>query len=171
MLVKRDWFQILTNIGVILGLTLLAYELEQTRLISQAGFIDASYQISLGNLSALLGENPADAIAKSVVNHDSLTAAEREVVRAHHISTVIELEHAVTMASFGNYGDGWDRYIPEYVVSALGYPYGREFWNSHRENVTPQLRDIIDAALLADPNGKLKRYRQYGYVPDIEKQK
>ena len=57
---KRDWLQITTNIGVVVGLILLIYELNQSRDLTRAQVIDSVYGAGVTRNLALLGESPDD---------------------------------------------------------------------------------------------------------------
>ena len=79
---KRDWLQIFSNVAIVVGLFILIYELNQSHKQARALLVNDDYVSVREHLHTLMGENPAAAIAKARLNHESLTEEEKVVLDA-----------------------------------------------------------------------------------------
>ena len=104
-----NWLQVATNLGVILGLVVLIYEVNQTNKHVAASLVDSSFQMGQAHYLAMLGEAPAEVVAKAHVDKESLSLEQRLVLDAYFQSLFIELEHRAMMGQLGIYGDSWTR--------------------------------------------------------------
>ena len=143
---KRDWFQIITNIGVVAGLAFLVYELNQSRVHMDAQMVDASFQMSFQTNLAVMGENPASIIAKACSDLASLSEDERVALDAIHNSHYIALEHSRVMAMLGIFDEDWWKPATRSAY-VYAYPGGVEWWRHTRPAAHPDLVEVIDKGI------------------------
>jgi hypothetical protein len=74
----QNWFQIISNIAIILGLGLVVYELNQSKQLALVQFINDDYDRLTEIKLAMVGDDPRDALAKAALHPADLT--ERDVV-------------------------------------------------------------------------------------------
>ena len=53
-----NWFQIISNVAIIVGLALIVYELDQSKKVANGQMIDAAASRSNDLLLAMMGEDP-----------------------------------------------------------------------------------------------------------------
>ena len=145
---------ILANLGVLVGIAFLAYEMRQNTAAIREGALEARSNADLSRELAMATSpdlqnlyikslyNPAQMTLEEVWGNASLLGYRMELLKRAYLSYrdgVIER-------------DDWDdraRYVPVY----LGNGFGRAFWESSREDFAnlPEFVDAIDAALESSP--------------------
>lgn len=163
-----NWIQIITGLGVIAGLVLVAMELQQSRDLVEAqleaeGFL--SYQES--RLS-IMGENFAATYAKACFDPTNLTDAELVQMEAFIDANVMLVARARAYSEIGGSSDrSWEqgarRVTREWLSTKVGRAEYIELKRSGRQSVW--LEDTADM-LIAD--GDLEdckdRYRYFDLV-------
>ena len=157
---KRDWFQILTNLGVVLGIAVLVYQVNQANTHTIAQLADANFQMGHATTLTVLGESSAQVVAKAYDDPSTLTLEERVVLDAYHQALFMELEHRNLMAQLGIFKDDWTISASSFATY-LAYPAGRIWWSRKRNAVYhSELRSLIDKAAQGSSN-KEKRIQPY----------
>ena len=99
-LVNR-WLTLLANIGVMLGLVLVAYQIRQdVELTKVQLFSDATSSRKEWN-QAMLGSDPMIVVMKSIENPSDLTLAELHVMDAYLVGAVNELRRLELLRASG----------------------------------------------------------------------
>ena len=142
----RDWLQILTNFGVILGLLLLLYELNQSRELVQAQVVDGVYNAGVTRNLALLGENPQVAIAKSVFYPEQVSEAEAVVLVQFYTSLEVSWLRNKDERGLGYFERGFEEVVASEAYYLNTVP-GRKWWSVIREFTDPEIARIVDAEL------------------------
>ena len=137
---KRDYFQIISNVAVIAGLAVLVYEVQEsnTRAVA-SGVLEVSKTWSNRQL-ALMGDNPSAALAKAMSDPVNLTPEEAVIVEAYHSHVLAEFWQQAAIANLHLNLDVW---VDESVIGVhkyLGYPLGRAWWDVVRPTM-PQTED------------------------------
>jgi len=156
---KRDSFQLITNVGVVLALVVLIYEVNQANLHTRAQLADSSFNMGYSQITSIMGENPSAVIAKAVEEPKSLTLSERVVIDAYHQTIYVDLEHRYVLAQMGIFDDTWTISAKSYAQQ-LAYPAGRIWWTRKRGTSPPDLRDVIDEAINLS-NNFIERIQPY----------
>ncbi len=81
---KRDWFQTLSNLALILGVAMVIYELRQTRDFTEAELLTVEVSRISDRLLAKMGDAPMSALTKSVHDPEELTEEEIVVLDAYY---------------------------------------------------------------------------------------
>ena len=95
---RRDWFQIITNIGVIIGLGLLIFELNQSNTHTRAQLQSLNFQFAHENIGLKIGEKASAvfALPRSTHLHD-MTSEQQVIVESYYEQILHELEHRLVM--------------------------------------------------------------------------
>lgn len=75
------WLQIVANFGLLLGLVLVAVQINQNTKIAQADLNARGFEQVYQYQLAMMGENPSKAVAKAATNPGELTDEELMVLR------------------------------------------------------------------------------------------
>jgi hypothetical protein len=86
-----DWLQIIASVGVVFGLILVAYELQQTESLSRASTVQSGYSLLSENERVVIGENPAATIAKACLRPGELTEDDFFVLDAIYTLRLLHL--------------------------------------------------------------------------------
>ena len=73
-----NWFQIISNVAIIVGLALIVYELNQSKQLASVQFINDDFDRLMNRQLAIISDDPREALAKAALNPNDLT--ERDVV-------------------------------------------------------------------------------------------
>ncbi len=74
----QHWFQLMTNIAILIGLGLVVYELNQGKQLASAQFVIDDMARETSIQLAMMGEDPREALAKAALHPADLN--ERDVV-------------------------------------------------------------------------------------------
>ncbi len=146
---KRDWLQIITNIGVVIGLVLLLYELNQSRDLTRAQVVDSVYGAVVSRNLALLGENPEDAIAKSIFRPEELTEADAIVLNQFYTALLVSWLRNKDPRGLGYFG-GSNEELALIIASEayfLNTEPGRRWWSITKPMTDPEIVAAVDTAL------------------------
>ena len=73
-----NWFQIISNVAIIVGLGLVTYELNQSKQLASVQFINDDFDRLTNRQLAIISDDPREALAKAALHPNDLT--ERDVV-------------------------------------------------------------------------------------------
>ena len=95
-----EWINIATNIGIIIGLVMVALQIRQTDAVNESQLI-AQYRAYVANQQIALGDDFANVFTKVIVNPEQLT--DEDLIRYHFYanSYVTELRQIKQMADLG----------------------------------------------------------------------
>ncbi len=143
---KLDWFQVVTNLGVIAGLIVLIYQVNQANQHMAAQLIDSNLQMAHQTVISVLGEDPAAVVAKARDDMAKLSVEERVILDAYHKALYNDLYQRWIIAQTGVFADfrGTGVELHAYVFA---YPAGRIWWKRYRDIAPPELREVIDSAI------------------------
>ena len=74
------WLQVSANIGILAGLLLVGFQINENTEIARTELTARSYELSMEMGLALMGENPAAALVKAATDPSSLTDEELTIV-------------------------------------------------------------------------------------------
>ena len=103
---NRDWLQILSNVGVILGLLFLAYQIIQDRNLKRAEMIGMHYQDSLARDLAMMGEDPASTLSK-LSTGKCLDARDQMIAIAYYDARFQEWDRNQYIQDIGLFTGSW----------------------------------------------------------------
>ena len=147
------WLQILANLGLIVGLVLVAVEIQQTRDL-------ARLQLQLeGTLAfqqveiAMLGESPAEVWAKSILDPQSLSPAELKIIDSDLIHEINQWRRTSLMEAEGLAEPGaTQRVARNNAWFYFGNPFAKQWWHTVKRDGgwdDPGFVLIVDTELAA----------------------
>ncbi len=84
-----SWFQIISNVAIIVGLALVVYELDQSKQLAWAQFSQENIQRQTSIQIAMMGEDPREAFAKAALHPADLNERDVVALDAYYDSIVI----------------------------------------------------------------------------------
>jgi hypothetical protein len=84
-----NWFQIISNVAIIVGIGLVIYELNQSKLVANGQMIDATASRMNDQYLAMMGEDPRDALAKAALHPDDLDEKDAVTLDAFYTSIIL----------------------------------------------------------------------------------
>ena len=83
------WFQIISNVAIIVGLALVVYERNQSKLVANGQMIDATASRMNDQYLAMMGEDPRAALAKAALHPGDLDEKDAVTLDAFYTSIVL----------------------------------------------------------------------------------
>ncbi|MEM1433840.1 MAG: hypothetical protein AAGG11_07300 [Pseudomonadota bacterium] len=152
---KKDWLQVTTNVGVVIGLVLLIYELNQSRDLTRAQVVDSVYDAAVTRNLALLGENPEAAIARSVFRPDELSEQDAVVLTQFYTAMLVSWMRNKDESGLGYFEESF-----QYTIASEAYFLntgpGRRWWSTVWSTVDPDIAAAVDSALANMAPGALR---------------
>ena len=139
---------VLANLGVLAGIVLLVYELNLSRELARAQFVnDAIWRYQGIELSVLGSELPA-AWAKSLSTPGSLTAAEIKSLDSFLVSYVVHWRRNWQLANEG-YRDRAEveRLIRGDAAFVMGNRFAQLWWQEIGQFNEPEFVQLVDSAI------------------------
>jgi hypothetical protein len=141
------WLAILANVGVIVGLVLLAFELRQNTQIVRAEAVASLLAGQSSAETAFMGDSTAAAMAIALVAPEDLSDEQILQMWAYLNTAVISVEHTNSMYSLGLATEEDRRSAAKKAADWVSFPFGRIWWAEMKTNFPDSLASDIDAAL------------------------
>ncbi len=142
----NGWLTLGANVGVIAGLILVAVQINQNTQITQAQIANDYYLADMQLELAMMGENPAESLAKAVYTPDELTELDRVVLDRYFNYGLVQLGRLRKMDELGLAPEGWEDRIA-YLEWHLGNEVGRRWWATSRQTYSDDFRRKVDAIM------------------------
>ena len=129
-----NWLQIIGNLGLIVGLVLVAVQIRQSNDLAKAQLLSDGWLAAMQWDMAQIGEDPAASIARASVAPHHLTD-EDLVVLEHVVSAHSQLGNRVITLGLAGY-DFFPReaYASRFAEFVINSPFGMAWWNENRHN-------------------------------------
>lgn len=114
------WMQTAGNLAVVIGLALVGAQIYQNNQIAQASMATSAYQQETELAIALMGENPSEALTKSLLDPGNLTPTEFSVVRSQLFWYLSMMSRNAAMEALGVFDSQWRKAILPPVASNIG---------------------------------------------------
>jgi len=125
---------IVANIGVILGLIIVAYEVNQNSRLARAALISEGNTASNEMFVPLMGENPSDAIARAYECPETMDFSDFVVVDTYLWTGVSSVYRNYLLAKEGLLTDvEWKLEVDRYAAWYFGSGFPREWWFTEGE--------------------------------------
>ena len=119
------WLQIVSNIGILGGLILVGFQLQQNSEILKTQVMSDESRRVTEQESILIGEEGARVWAKSMERPNDLDLQEQRIMEAFFWSVVENWEHTQKLSTQGLVDVDWKTRISDEAPYYFGYPYGR----------------------------------------------
>jgi len=128
-----NWLQVLGNFGLIAGLVLVALQIQQNTDITKAQMISEDRGIAVALKLAVIGENPAKAVAKAIDSPDQLTTEDMFVLTSLQLANYYHKSRNEMLYSMGFGTETHQFSTPDNnavstVYEFLGTPHGIALW-------------------------------------------
>lgn len=157
----NKWLQVSANIGIVLGLVLVGFQLRQN---SELVRIQLLYEESIRAVeleTEVVGERAAEVWAKSIQAPEDLTLAEIRIMEALLWSFMEQLRGTYRLAEMGLLSDqDWRIRAESEVTFQLSDPYSRAWWKNYstgNNHLPEELRTVIDDVIARD-DSTVKEY-------------
>ena len=154
-----DWLQTTANIAIIGGLVLVGFQMKQNADLMRIQLVYDESERLVATERAILGENSAAIIVKSVTRPRELTFEERRIVEAYIYTLVEQWRAMASLAAEGLVLDSdWKMRVGAEAAYVLGNPYGRAWWTNFKQDndtLPSELIELVDLELANDPNNTM----------------
>ena len=146
----NNWVQTITGLAIVLGLALVIWELQQNREATQSQLTTEGWHLINQTNTALLGESPADVLAKACDTPDALTTADF-IILDYYFSEIIN--HRIfrlrSLARRGSFyaDDYWKTAKIDQWYWIFSSPAGRAWWRTGVFSGNTELRAFGDDVL------------------------
>ena len=143
------WLTIVANFAILTGLGLVAYELNQNSQLARASLIHEGNAFENQIWSNLMGENPADVIAKAVECPERMTYADYMARDAFLFTSMNMVYREFELSREGLFtSKEWKQEASEYSRWYLSNDFGRAWWDVEgRSFFDPEFSHYVDEQL------------------------
>ena len=129
------WFTLGANVALLIGLGLVAYELNQNTQLARTTLIHEGNALENQIWANLMGEVPGDVIAKSVECPELMTYADFVAMDAFLFTSMNMIYREYELAKEGLFtSDEWKREVRDLSHWYLGNDFGRIWWKQEASN-------------------------------------
>jgi hypothetical protein len=151
----NTWLTLAANVGVLIGLILVALQIRQNTAITRAKVINEWYMADMQLELAMMGDNPAASWVKAIYSPDALDALDAAVVDRYYNYGLVQVQRLQRMYELGVADEQWKERAA-YLRWHLGSPGGQRWWRHFRGNCSPEFAAMVDE-MLADGEFRMNR--------------
>jgi hypothetical protein len=157
-----QWLQVAANLGILVGLVLVAIQINQASQLTQSQLVSDQYAVRIANMDTMLGENPAPVIAKGVLNPEEMADSDMIVMDSWMIREMLYARRVLRLIESGVYPlSAWEQQ-KEALDYAFSSKFAREWWRLNRVQYQisdPTLTSAIDKEISdAETNNDWRPY-------------
>jgi len=142
-----NWFQIISNVAIIVGLGLVIYELNQSKLVANGQMIDANASRFNDRFLAMMGEDPGDALAKAALHPDDLDEKDAVTLDAFYMSIVLGWANLYYTSGLLDVERRWRDGVPVEARLFFSSEPGRRWLKAYAADPPMGLTEIAELAL------------------------
>ncbi len=142
-----NWTQIITGMAILLGLSLVVWELQQTRTLMRVQLLSDGVAAELENYRARLGDNPMPILTKACFSPDELTPEETLVAATDIFITQRTAERYWEIEKIADLGIVWEGAVSWGAQQALSSKLGRLMYEAEKEGLPPERRKLVEELL------------------------
>ncbi|NKB97364.1 MAG: hypothetical protein GKR90_02530 [Pseudomonadales bacterium] len=136
------WLQIIAAFGVLAGVVVVIYQLQETRSLVQAQIVQTTL-IEINNEGAsLFGENGAAAMAKACLDSSNLTDAEKFIVDTAFWNLMRRGFSAKRMFDASGLNSDWKELLGVQLGVIMSYPIGEEWLKRYKSSDSELQRTV-----------------------------
>lgn len=149
-----NWLQVGANLGIILGLVLVGFQLKQNSDLLKVQLLFEESQSFISHERLMMGENPAAAWARSLEDPDGLSLEEARIMDAYLYAMTEQWRASHLLHELGILEDEWAKRVTEEAGFYLGSKWGRGWWNVYKvqTRIPPEMVSIVEAELAESPD-------------------
>ncbi len=134
------------NVGVLGGLILVAFQINQNTQIAKAQITNDYYLADMELELAMMGDNPAISWTKAVYTPNDLTKEDAAVIDRYFNYGLVQIQRLQKMHELGLAGDDWENRI-DYLSWHLGNELGRRWWAHMKIDFPDEFVQMVDEVL------------------------
>ena len=124
------WLTIAANLGLLAGMVLVAYEINQNSQLARTALINEGNVASNQFWTHLMGEIPVDVIGMAVECPEAMTYSDFVAMDAYLFTGMNFLNRDFVLAQEGIFTvEDWQASVEGYAAWHLGNPFGRAWWD------------------------------------------
>ena len=161
-----NWFQIISNVAIIIGLGLVVYELNQSKQLASAQFTIDAMQRQTNIQLAVMGEDPREALAKEALHPHDLNERDVVALDAYYDTVVMGWFSQAISRRIGDIDDPypWQRAVVDSVHRDFSTETGRRWLRAWLAGIDEDSGIVTEVAkvvemVLQDASGGSRRSR------------
>ena len=135
------WLTLGANVGILLGLILVGFEISQNSALVRAEIINSAFSDQQARAVARVGENSAEVWARSIEDPSTISLADVQVMEADLMVSFLGLRRAALMEEIGVFTGRW-RQDYEWLSRPFTTPIGRAYWNYWYDDSINWMREM-----------------------------
>lgn len=149
-----NWLQVGANLGIIVGLVLVGFQLKQNSDLLKVQLLYEESQSFISHERQVMGENAAAAWAKALEDPEGLSPAEFRVMDAYLYAMAEQWRASYMLRELGILDDEWKDRVVEEAGFYLGNRFGRAWWNVYRREIQlpAEMIEIVEQELNKSPD-------------------
>ena len=147
-----NWLQVGANVGILLGLGLVALQMQQNADLTRFAIYSQHWDGWANIDRSLQSENFAETWAKSIATPAELTDAELLEIHGFLYTYMDQFRRSLDLYNAGMFGADPSVSIASAVKDGFGNPVGMAWWSESREEWDEEMRQIVDGALAGMPS-------------------
>jgi len=149
-----SWLQITANIGILGGLILVGFQLQQNSDILQAQMMSAESRSVIDQELRFIGEDGANAWISAMSDPSNVSPEHHRIMEAVYWSAIESWRHTEELANLGLANVDPLFRVTDEAAWYFGNTYGRAWWNVRRDSsgLSDELKEVIDEAITSSPN-------------------
>jgi hypothetical protein len=149
------WLTVAANLGVLGGLALLAYELNQNTQLLRAQAVSSQLGAQVAAETAFMGEGAARAFSRAMLRPSELSEEEMVVVWAYLNTATISAQEVYMRSSLGLATEEDRLDAARATALWIGFPFGRAWWEEMKFGFPQQMVTEVDASLVHEGEDRL----------------
>jgi hypothetical protein len=150
----NKWLQVSANIGIVLGLVLVGFQLRQNSELVRIQLLYEESNRAIELETEVVGERAAEVWAKSIQAPEDLTLAEIRIMEALLWSFMEQLRGTYRLAKLGLLSDeAWRNRAEDEVTFYLSDPYSRAWWRNYstgNSSLPEEVRTVVEDVIAED---------------------
>jgi hypothetical protein len=130
-----SWAPVLANLGLLAGMLLVAYEINQNSNLARTALVAEGYVASNEFWANLMGEKPARVIAMAVECPEAMSYSDYFEMDAYLFTGMNFLDRNYQLAKEGIFTEeDWQASVEGYTGWYLGNPFGQAWWDEEGQH-------------------------------------
>ena len=149
-----SWLQITANIGILGGLILVGFQLQQNGEILQAQMMSAESRSVIDQELQIIGEEGAKAWVSAMSDPSNVSPEHHRIMEAVYWSAIESWRHTEELSNLDLVDVDPQSRVTEEAAWYFGNTYGRAWWAVRRDGtlLSDELKKVIDEAINTSPN-------------------
>ena len=149
----QAWLQLVSNVGVIIGLVLVAVQIKQNSDLASLELVASAMTQETDHINILLGENPTAVFVRARSNPDELTPAEKEILANEVEWWLSMMRRNAALEQGGIWDDEWRSSLLPLTAMRLASDPVSKAYLLEQPTVSDWMKDLHDRVSSIPPPG------------------